>query len=90
MIQLEILKKYIDFSKYDIDRGDVIKAMDEYAKRYHRQQIKKLPSNNEIIKEHDSLKNIKGETLKHTLDKMHRLGYWRGAIWMRNSISNEV
>jgi len=98
MIQLEILNKHLDFSTDDIDREDIIKAMNDYAKIYHKQQVKNLnlasvscslPSNDEIIKHHNSIKTINGNTLKHTLSKMHRLGYYRGAIWMRELISND-
>ena len=49
-----------------------------------------LPTNDEILEQHNSLKTIKGDTLKHTKDKMHRLGYYRGAIWMRELICNEA
>lgn len=49
-----------------------------------------LPTNDEILEQHNSLKTIKGDNLKHTKDKMHRLGYYRGAIWMRELIYNEA
>jgi len=48
-----------------------------------------LPTNDEIIEKHNSLKTVHGEVLKHTKDKLHRVGYYRGAIWMRELISNE-
>ena len=43
MKQLEILNKNIDFSKDGvIERDDAIKAMNEYAEHYHKQQVKSL------------------------------------------------
>jgi hypothetical protein len=48
-----------------------------------------LPTDEEILDKHNSLKTVHGEVLKHTKDKLHRIGYYRGARWMRELISNE-
>lgn len=48
-----------------------------------------LPTDDEIIDKHNSLKTVHGEVLEHTKDKLHRLGYYRGARWMRELINNE-